>query len=391
MVYKRKNFMRWTKNSVLSVVNNHLVAYPTPINQSYFYGFGSLAGIVLVIQILTGIFLAMHYTAHIEYAFSSVEHIMRDVNYGWLIRYIHANGASFFFIVVYLHIFRGLYFGSYMAPRENLWCSGVTIFVLMMATAFMGYVLPWGQMSFWGATVITNLFSAIPFVGKEIVDWLWGGFSVDNPTLNRFFSLHFFFPFLIAGFSGLHIVLLHQFGSGNPLGFYVKLENIPFYPYYYVKDLFGLFVLLFVFSIFIYFFPNVLGHPDNYIMADPMKTPLHIVPEWYFLPFYAILRSIPDKAGGVIAMGSSLIVLYLIPFINSSEIRSTAFRPFYKFFYWALVVSFIILGWVGQMAVDYPFTEIGIIAMIYYFAFFLIVIPFLGKIELKLIRFKYTG
>ena len=382
--------MRWTKDSILSVVNNHLIAYPTPINASYFYGFGSLAGIVLVIQIITGIFLAMHYTAHIDYAFSSVEHIMRDVNYGWLIRYTHANGASFFFIVVYIHIFRGLYYGSYMSPRENLWLSGVTIFVLMMATAFMGYVLPWGQMSFWGATVITNLFSAIPFVGKEIVDWLWGGFSVDNPTLNRFFSLHFTFPFIIAAFSGLHLVLLHQHGSTNPLGFKVKSENIPFYPYYYVKDLFGLLVLLTIFSVFIYFYPNTLGHPDNYIMADPMKTPLHIVPEWYFLPFYAILRSIPDKAGGVVAMGGSLIVLYLIPFINSSEIRSTAFRPFYKFFYWGLVVSFIILGWVGQKEVDYPFTEIGIIAMIYYFAFFLIVIPFLGKLELKLIRYKYT-
>lgn len=380
--------MRWVKNSILSILNNHLIDYPTPINQNYFFGFGSLAGIMLVIQILTGIFLAMHYTPHIDLAFSSVEHIMRDVNYGWLIRYAHANGASFFFIVVYIHIFRGLYYGSYITPREHLWCSGVTLFILMMATAFMGYVLPWGQMSFWGATVITNLFSAIPFIGKDIVDWLWGGFSVDNPTLNRFFSLHFFLPFIIAGLSCIHLILLHQYGSGNPLGFYIKLENIPFYPYYYVKDLFGVIILLLFFFIFVYFYPNTLGHPDNYIMADPMKTPLHIVPEWYFLPFYAILRSIPNKIGGVIAMAGSLIVLFLLPYINTSQIRSTAFRPLYKFFYWLLVISFLILGWIGQMAVDYPFTEVGIIAMIYYFSFFLIIIPGLGYFENFLIRYK---
>lgn len=379
--------MRWVKNSILSIFNNHLVDYPTPINQNYFFGFGSLAGIMLVIQILTGIFLAMHYTPHIDLAFSSVEHIMRDVNNGWLIRYAHANGASFFFIMVYIHIFRGLYYGSYMAPREHLWCSGVLLFILMMATAFMGYVLPWGQMSFWGATVITNLFSAIPMIGKNIVDWLWGGFSVDNPTLNRFFSLHFFLPFLIAGLSCIHLILLHQFGSGNPLGFYVKSENIPFFPYYYVKDLFGVFVLLLCFSVFVYFLPNTLGHPDNYIPADPMKTPLHIVPEWYFLPFYAILRSIPNKIGGVVAMGGSLLVLFLIPFTNTSEIRSTTFRPIFKVAYWLLVVSFLILGWIGQMAVDYPFTEVGIIAMIYYFSFFLVLIPLIGVLEKKLIRF----
>lgn len=382
--------MRWVKNSLLSVVNNHLVDYPTPINQNYFFGFGSLAGVMLVIQILTGIFLAMHYTPHIDLAFSSVEHIMRDVNNGWLIRYAHANGASFFFIMVYIHIFRGLYYGSYIAPREHLWCSGVLLFILMMATAFMGYVLPWGQMSFWGATVITNLFSAIPFIGKEIVDWLWGGFSVDNPTLNRFFSLHFFLPFIIAGLSLIHLILLHQYGSGNPLGFYVKSENIPFFPYYYVKDLFGVFVLLLVFSIFVYYFPNTLGHPDNYIKADPMKTPLHIVPEWYFLPFYAILRSIPNKIGGVIAMGGSLIVLFLLPFINTSEIRSTVFRPLYKIAYWLLVVSFLILGWIGQMPVDYPFVEVGIVAMIYYFSFFIILVPVIGIVENNLIRYNNT-
>ena len=381
--------MRWNKKSLFAVVNNHLIDYPTPINLNYFYGFGSLAGIMLVIQILTGIFLAMHYTPHIDLAFNSVEHIMRDVNNGWLIRYTHANGASFFFIVVYIHIFRGLYYGSYITPREYLWCSGVIIFILMMATAFMGYVLPWGQMSFWGATVITNLFSAVPLVGKDIVDWLWGGFAVDNPTLNRFFSLHFTFPFVIAGAVLLHLVLLHEVGSNNPLGLTLKTENVPFYPYFYTKDLFGLMVLLLVFFIFIFYYPNTLGHPDIYIEANPMKTPLHIVPEWYFLPFYAILRSIPNKIGGVIAMFGSLLVMLTIPFTNSSEVRSSAFRPIFKISYWLLVVAFFLLGWVGQMPVEYPYTEIGVVSMIYYFFFFIVIIPFLGKFESYLVRFSF--
>jgi len=380
--------MRWNKKSLFAVANNHLIDYPTPINFNYFYGFGSLAGVMLVVQILTGIFLAMHYTPHIDLAFNSVEHIMRDVNNGWLMRYTHANGASFFFIVVYVHIFRGLYYGSYITPREALWCSGVVIFILMMATAFMGYVLPWGQMSFWGATVITNLFSAIPLVGKDIVDWLWGGFAVDNPTLNRFFSLHFTLPFVIVGAVLIHLILLHEVGSNNPLGLTLKTENIPFYPYFYTKDLFGTMVLFLVFFTFVFYYPNTLGHPDNYIEANPMKTPLHIVPEWYFLPFYAILRSIPNKIGGVIGMFGSLVILLTIPFTNSSEIRSTAFRPIYKISYWLLVVAFLLLGWVGQMPVEYPYTEIGVISMIYYFAFFIVVIPFLGKIESYLIRFK---
>nr|YP_010117953.1 apocytochrome b [Phytophthora heveae]QPN53925.1 apocytochrome b [Phytophthora heveae] len=380
--------MRWNKKSLFAVINNHLIDYPTPVNLNYFFGFGSLAGIMLVVQILTGIFLAMHYTPHIDLAFNSVEHIMRDVNNGWLIRYTHANGASFFFIVVYVHIFRGLYYGSYITPREALWCSGVIIFILMMATAFMGYVLPWGQMSFWGATVITNLFSAIPLIGKDIVDWLWGGFAVDNPTLNRFFSLHFTFPFVIVGAVLIHLILLHEVGSNNPLGITLKTENIPFYPYFYTKDLFGLMVLFLVFFVFIFYYPNTLGHPDNYIEANPMKTPLHIVPEWYFLPFYAILRSIPNKIGGVIAMFGSLVILLTIPFTNSSEIRSTAFRPIFKVCYWLLVVAFLLLGWVGQCPVEYPYTEIGIISMIYYFAFFIIIIPFLGKFEAYLVRYN---
>nr|YP_010394857.1 apocytochrome b [Phytophthora plurivora]UXG55741.1 apocytochrome b [Phytophthora plurivora]DAZ89294.1 TPA_asm: apocytochrome b [Phytophthora plurivora] len=380
--------MRWNKKSLFAVLNNHLIDYPTPINLNYFFGFGSLAGIMLVVQILTGIFLAMHYTPHIDLAFNSVEHIMRDVNNGWLIRYTHANGASFFFIVVYVHIFRGLYYGSYITPREALWCSGVVIFILMMATAFMGYVLPWGQMSFWGATVITNLFSAIPLIGKDIVDWLWGGFAVDNPTLNRFFSLHFTFPFVIVGAVLIHLILLHEVGSNNPLGITLKTENIPFYPYFYTKDLFGLMVLFLIFFIFIFYYPNTLGHPDNYIEANPMKTPLHIVPEWYFLPFYAILRSIPNKIGGVIAMFGSLIILLTIPFTNSSEIRSTAFRPIFKVCYWLLVVAFLLLGWVGQCPVEYPYTEIGVISMIYYFLFFIVIIPFLGKFEAYLVRYN---
>lgn len=380
--------MRWNKKSLFAVINNHLIDYPTPINLNYFYGFGSLAGIMLVIQILTGIFLAMHYTPHIDLAFNSVEHIMRDVNNGWLIRYIHANGASFFFLVVYIHIFRGLYYGSYITPREALWCSGVIIFILIMATAFMGYVLPWGQMSFWGATVITNLFSAIPLIGKDIVDWLWGGFAVDNPTLNRFFSLHFTFPFVIVGIVLIHLILLHEVGSNNPLGITLKTENIPFYPYFYTKDLFGLIILFLVFFIFIFYYPNTLGHPDNYIEANPMKTPLHIVPEWYFLPFYAILRSIPNKIGGVIAMFGSLIILFTIPFMNSSEIRSTAFRPIFKVCYWLLVLSFLLLGWIGQCPVEYPYTEIGVISMLYYFFFFFIIIPFLGKFESYLVRYN---
>ena len=339
--------VRWVKNYLISILNNHIIAYPTPINLSYAWSFGSLAGVCLIIQLLTGIFLAMHYTPHIEYAFVSVEHIMRDVNNGWLIRYMHANGASMFFIVVYCHIFRGLYYGSYMHPRQLLWCSGVIIFILMMAIAFMGYVLPWGQMSFWGATVITSLFTAIPIVGDIIVNWLWGGFTVDNATLNRFFSLHFCLPFVLAGLSLVHLALLHREGSNNPLGIDSYVDKISFYPYFFVKDLFAFFFFLFFFTIVIFYFPNSMGHPDNYIPADPMQTPPHIVPEWYFLPFYAILRSIPDKLGGVLAMGGSLIVLFFIPFLNTSEIRSTDFRPIFKFFFlgFSCCFSSIRLDW----------------------------------------------
>jgi ubiquinol-cytochrome c reductase cytochrome b subunit len=372
---------RWNKREGLAILNNHLIDYPTAINTSYLYGFGSMAGLMLVVQILTGIFLAMHYTGHVDLAFASVEHIMRDVNNGWLIRYAHANGASFFFLVVYIHIGRGLYYGSYMTPREHLWCSGVLIFVLMMATAFIGYVLPWGQMSFWGATVITNLFSAIPLVGDSIVSWLWGGFSVDNATLNRFFSLHYLLPFLIAGVVILHLILLHQSGSTNPLGIESNLDKISFYPYFYVKDLFGFIMLMVAFTWFCYFYPNSMGHPDNYIPANPMVTPPHIVPEWYFLPFYAVLRSIPDKLGGVLAMGGALLMLVLLPWLNTSKVRSTAFRPIYRKLYWLSLANFFILGWIGQNVVETPYIEVGQFTTAFYFAFFLIFVPALGKLE----------
>lgn len=363
---------------------------PTPRNLNYFWNFGSLAGIMLVLQIITGIVLAMHYTASTMLAFDSVERIMRDVNYGWLIRYMHANGASMFFIVVYTHIFRGLYFGSYKAPREVLWMLGVVIFLLMMATAFMGYVLPWGQMSFWGATVITNLFSAIPVVGESIVTLLWGGFSVDNPTLNRFFSLHYLLPFVIAGVVILHLWAKKISDSGNPLGVEVKstADQIPFHPFYTVKDAFGLGIFLIFFSYFLFFAPNALGHPDNYIPADPLVTPDSIVPEWYFLPFYAILRSITFDLGpidakllGVIAMFASILVWFFLPWLDTSKVRSGNFRPVFKFFFALLVVDMFILMWLGGQKAEGNIPLYGIIATAYYFAHFLIILPVLGRVE----------
>jgi len=379
---------RWNKDYILSILDSHIIDYPTPINLNYMWSFGSAAGICLGIQIITGIFLAMHYTPHIDLAFNSVEHIMRDVNNGWLLRYLHANGASMFFIVVYCHIFRGLYYGSYMEPRGLLWCSGVIIFLLMMATAFMGYVLPWGQMSFWGATVITNLFSAIPFVGGAIVEWLWGGFSVDNATLNRFFSLHYLMPFVIAGLTMIHLSLLHKDGSNNPLGANTNVDTVSFYPYFYVKDLFSFLIFTAFFSFFVFYYPNALGHSDNYIPANPLVTPPHIVPEWYFLPFYAILRSIPDKLGGVVAMVSAILALLLLPAINTSNIRSTKFRPIFGVAYWFLVADFILLGWIGQKPVESPYIEIGMGATVFYFSFLLFFIPILGIIEKSLVEFK---
>lgn len=383
--------IRWNKNNLLSFVDSHIVDYPTPINLNYMWSFGSAAGFCLVIQLITGIFLAMHYTPHVDFAFFSVEHIMRDVNNGWLIRYLHANGASMFFIVVYSHMFRGLYYGSYMYPRGLLWSSGVIIFLLMMATAFMGYVLPWGQMSFWGATVITNLFSAIPFVGVSIVEWLWGGFSVGNATLNRFFSLHYLMPFVIAGFTLVHLSLLHEEGSNNPLGINTNVDTISFYPYFYVKDLLGFLALILFFSFFVFFYPNSLGHSDNYIPANALVTPPHIVPEWYFLPFYAILRSIPDKLGGVVAMISAILILLLLPVINTSDIRSSKFRPIFGIAYWFLVSDFLLLGWIGQKPVESPYIEIGMVATFFYFLFLLILVPIIGLMEKYLISKNLTN
>jgi len=382
--------VRWNKDDLLSFVDSHIIDYPTPINLNYMWSFGSTAGLCLVIQIITGIFLAMHYTTHVDMAFNSVEHIMRDVNNGWLIRYLHANGASMFFIVVYCHIFRGLYYGSYIYPRGRLWASGVIIFLLMMATAFMGYVLPWGQMSFWGATVITNLFSAIPFAGPAIVEWLWGGFSVDNATLNRFFSLHYLMPFVIAGLTVVHLSLLHSEGSNNPIGINTNVDTVSFYPYFYVKDLLAFLLLVALFSFFVFFYPNALGHSDNYIEANPLVTPPHIVPEWYFLPFYAILRSIPDKLGGVVAMVSAILTLLLLPIINTSKVRSSKFRPFYNIAYWFLVSDFLILGWIGQKPVESPFIEIGMGATFFYFFFLIVLIPVIGIIEDQLIKINVS-
>ena len=357
--------------------------YPVPKNLNYMWNFGVLAGLALVIMIVTGIVLAMNYTAHVDHAFSSVERIMRDVNHGWLIRYIHMNTASFFFIVVYIHIFRGLYYGSYKAPRELLWMLGVVIFLLMMATAFMGYVLPWGQMSFWGATVITNLFSAIPFVGESIVTFLWGGFSVDNPTLNRFFSLHYLMPFVIAGVVVLHIIALHRFGSNNPIGIDAKgpQDTISFHPYYTIKDMVGIAMFLLLLAVAVFFFPNAMGHPDNYIPANPMQTPAHIVPEWYFLPFYAILRAVPDKLGGVLLMFAAIFVLFVLPWLDRSPVRSARFRPMFRIFFWLLFIDCIALGYLGGKPAEGIYVLLSRIATAWYFLHFLVFLPMLSIFE----------
>lgn len=391
-----KGIVDWIEHRlpIFSTTRHALAEYPTPRNLNYWWNFGSIAGICLVIQILTGVFLAMHYTPHVGLAFDSVENIMRNVNYGWLLRYIHAVGASMFFVVVYIHIFRGFYYGSYKSPREILWWLGIVILLLMMATAFMGYVLPWGQMSFWGATVITNLFSAFPVVGEGIVTLLWGGFSVDNPTLNRFFALHYLLPFLIVGVVGLHLVALHQHGSNNPLGIDAKgpQDKIPFHPYYTVKDFFGFSVFFIVFAWFVFFSPNSLGHPDNYIPADPLVTPPHIVPEWYFLPFYAILRAVPSKLGGVLAMFASILILFVLPWLDSSKVRSASFRPLYRLFFWLFLANCIVLGYVGAKPADWgvllsftsrliPDVTVGRIAALYYFFHFLVLLPWIARTE----------
>jgi ubiquinol-cytochrome c reductase cytochrome b/c1 subunit len=382
---QQSKLVRWIDHRlpIFTFMNHELNDYPTPRNLNYWWNFGSLAGIMLVIMIVSGIFLAMAYTPQKDMAFDSVERIMRDVNWGWLMRYIHMNGASMFFIITYIHIFRGLYYGSYKEPRELLWMLGVVILLLMMATAFMGYVLPWGQMSYWGATVITNLFSAIPVVGDSIVTLLWGGFTVDNPTLNRFFSLHYLLPFVLIGVVVLHLVALHQHGSNNPLGIDRKgpQDSIPFHPYYTVKDLFGLFVFLLIYAAFVFFAPNVLGDPANYIPANPLATPSEIVPEWYFLPFYAILRSVPNKLFGVILMFGSILILFVLPWLDTSRVRSATFRPVFKWFVFVLLIDAVILGWVGANRPEGMFVTIGRLATFYYFFHFLILLPFLGWFE----------
>ena len=354
-------------------------SYSVPININIFWNFGVLALTFLISQILTGIFLAMHYVANVDLAFVSVEHIMRDVNNGWFLRYLHSNGASMFFLVVYIHIFRGLYYSSYTYPRQIVWMLGIIILLLMILTAFLGYVLPWGQMSFWAATVITNLASAIPIIGKDIVIWLWGGFSVGNPTLNRFFSLHYLLPFIIFAFVCLHLFFLHLYLSNNPLGFQSDLDNTKFGPYFIIKDIFGILLFSFITVFFIFFFPNALSHSDNYIMANPLVTPSHIVPEWYFLPFYAILRSVPNKLLGVILLLASLIILFFLPLFISYEIRSSNFRPLYKFLFWFFFFNCLILGWIGSKDIISPFYEIGQCSTIFYFGYFLIILPFANR------------
>ena len=365
------------------MLHDNINAFPTPRNLNYWYTFGGILTFCLITQIVTGIVLAMHYTADAGLAFASVEHIMRNVNYGWLIRYIHAVGASMFFLAVYVHIFRGLYYGSYKAPREMLWILGVVIYLLMVITAFMGYVLPWGQMSFWGATVITNLFSVIPVVGTTITEWLWGGFAVDNATLKRFFSLHYLMPFMIFGVVILHIWSLHVTGNNNPVGVSVKSkqDTVPFSPYYTVKDSVSLVIFIIFFAWFIFFNPNILGHSDNYIMADPLVTPAHIVPEWYLLPFYAILRAIPSKLGGVLVMGAAIGILFILPWLDTSKVRSATFRPLYKQFYWIFLVNCIVLGYLGSQNPEGLLLVASRICTAYYFIHFLVVFPLLGLIE----------
>nr|BAN05023.1 cytochrome b [Cynops pyrrhogaster]BAN05025.1 cytochrome b [Cynops pyrrhogaster] len=369
---------------MLKIINNSFIDLPTPSNISYWWNFGSLLGICLITQIITGLFLAMHYTADTQSAFSSVAHICRDVNHGWLMRNIHANGASFFFICIYLHIGRGLYYGSYMF--KETWNIGVVLLLLVMATAFVGYVLPWGQMSFWGASVITNLLSAIPYIGGSLVEWVWGGFSVDKATLTRFFAFHFLLPFLIAGVSMIHLLFLHETGSNNPTGIPSNQDKISFHPYFSYKDLLGFMLALLILVLISLIVPNLLTDPENFIPANPLMAPPHIKPEWYFLFAYAILRSIPNKLGGVIALLMSILILAFVPMLHTSKQRSLTFRSTSQTLFWLLVANTLILTWIGGMPVESPFTEIGQITSIIYFLLFIIMIPLIGLWENKLMK-----
>ena len=378
-------FMRWMERRlpIGGLIYSSFVVYPTPRNLNYWWTFGGILAFMLGVQIVTGVVLAMHYTPQVEFAFDSVEQIMRDVNYGWLLRYLHSNGASMFFLAAYIHMFRGMYYGSYKDPREVLWILGVILLLLMIMTGFMGYVLPWGQMSFWGAKVITNLFSAIPFFGEAITTWLWGGYAVDNPTLNRFFSLHFLLPFVLAGLVVLHIWSLHVPGSNNPAGLTVRSgqDTLPFHPYFTMKDSFANVVFLMVLAAFVFFTPNYLGHAVNYQEADPLVTPAHIVPEWYYLPFYAILRAIPDKLGGVVAMFGSILILFVLPWLDTSRVRSGTYRPIFKQFFWVFVIVCIGLGYLGSKPPEGAYVIWARILTAYYFIHFLVILPLLGLLE----------
>jgi ubiquinol-cytochrome c reductase cytochrome b subunit len=378
--------MRLLKShSLLRLMNSYVVDSPQPSNISYLWNFGSLLATCLVIQILTGCFLAMHYQPHVDFAFNSVEHIMRDVNNGWLIRYIHANVASFFFIFVYGHIGRNIYYGSYKSPRILVWSIGVIILILMMAIAFLGYVLPYGQMSLWGATVITNLLSAIPVFGPDLVELIWGGFSVSNATLNRFFSLHYILPFLLAALALAHLIALHTHGSNNPNGISSNGDRYAIHPYYMFKDLITIFFFFLALSILVFYYPNLLGHSDNYIEANPMSTPASIVPEWYLLPYYAILRSIPNKLLGVLAMFGSLLILLILPIVDVSRQRGSQFRPAMKVAFWFFVFNFFILMWIGSQHPNEPFVFIGQVSTFFYFAWFVLIVPVIGLVENTLI------